>query len=115
MRHVERDQHDRRLIGTGYLEDQIAVLIRGTANEKASAVEELDLGLENGTLLFQHLQSNIGPVAPDFMGRYLESTIAGKRYHASLTRFQVKAFAAEQLIGGIVEHGLQLADVSSQL
>ena len=94
------------LIGAGYFKDEIAVLVCGSADEKAPPVEQLDLGFKYGPLLLHHLQSDVGPAAVDALGRDLQSAITGQRYHAGLAHAQVEAFAAEQAVGGVVEHGL---------
>ena len=78
-------------------------------------VEELDLGLENRSFLLHHLQSDVSPATADFMGSDLQSAITGQGHHARLARAQVETFAAEQAVGGVVEHGLQFADVPFQL
>lgn len=102
-------------VGAGNFEDQIAVFILGPADEQATMIEQLNLGLKNGALIFHHLQSDIGPFATNFMGGDFQAAVAGQRDRSRLTSFQVEAFAAEQTVGGIIEHGLQFADISLQL
>ena len=102
------------LIGTGDFKDEIAVFISGAADEQASMVEKLDLGLENGPFFLHHLQSDVSPAAADFMRSDLQSAITGQGHHARLARTQVETFAAKQAVGGVVEHGLQFADVPFQ-
>lgn len=103
------------LICTGNFEDQIAVFVLGAADKQAAMVEKFDLSLKNGTFFFHHLQGDIGPAATDFVGCDLQVPSTGQGHRARLTRFQIKAFTAEQTVGGIVEHGLQFADMSGQL
>jgi hypothetical protein len=57
------------LITAGNFEDEVSVFIFGTADEKASPVEELNLGLENGAFLFHHLQFDISSAPADAVGR----------------------------------------------
>lgn len=102
-------------VGAGNFKDQIAVFILGPADEQTAMIEQLNLGLKNGALIFHHLQSDVSPFATNFMGGDLQAAVAGQRYRARLAGFQVEAFAAEQTVGGIIEHGLQFADISFQL
>lgn len=104
-----------RLIRAGYFKDEIAVLVGGATDEQASPVEQLDLGFKYGPFLLDHLQSDVGPAATDFMGGDFQAAITGKRHHTRLTQAQVETFTAQQAVGGVVEHGLQLADVPFQL
>ena len=107
--------HTLPLIGTGDFKDEVTVLIIRTADEQTSTVEELDLGLENGTFVLQHLQREVGPAGADFMGCNLQLAITGQEHNARLASSQVQIFAAEQTVGGEVEQGLQFAYVPFQL
>ena len=102
------------LIRAGNFKDQIAVLVGRSADEQAPPVEQLDLGFKYGPRLLHHQQSDVGPVAVDFLGRNFQPAVTGKGHHARLAHIQVEAFAAEQAVGGVVEHGLQFTDVSLQ-
>lgn len=103
-----------RLIRAGNFKDEIAVLVCGSADEQAPPVEQLDLGFKYGPRLFHHLQSDVGAAAADFLGRDFQPAVTGKGHHARLAHAQVEAFAAEQSVGSVVEHGLQFTDVSFQ-
>ena len=94
------------LIRAGNFKDQIAVLVGRSADEQAPPVEQLDLGFKYGPRLLHHQQSDVGPVAVDFFGRNFQPAVTGKGHHARLAHIQVEAFAAEQAVGGVVEHGL---------
>ena len=102
------------LIRAGNFKNEIAVLVCGSADEQAPPVEQLDLGFKYGPRLLHHLQSDVGPAAVDALGRDRQSAVTGKGHHAGLAHAQVEAFAAEQSVGSIVEHGLQFTDVSFQ-
>ena len=102
-------------IFAGNSEYKVALAIFGTADEKAPVIEQFDLGLENGLFLLDHLQGNISPVATDLMGCDLQSPASGQAHYARLPHTQVETFTAEQAIRGVVEHGLQFADVPFQL
>ena len=103
------------LVGAGYFEDQVAVFIGGTTDEKAATVKELYLGLKDRTFIFHHRQGDISPAAANFLRGDLQAPTPGQGYRTGLPRFQVEAFTTEQAIGGVIEHGLQLTDMALQL
>ena len=78
-------------------------------------VEELDLSLKNGPSPFGHLQSDIGATAANLLWCNGKLTGIGQGDLPRLPLSQVEGFAAEQSVGGIIEHGLQFTDVSLQL
>lgn len=78
-------------------------------------VDELYLRLKNRAFFFHHRKGDIGPTATDFLGGDLQSSTPGQGHRTGLPGPQIETFTAQQAIGGVAEHGLQLSDMALQL